>query len=77
MDQGKSSGRKVGDAAEIKQTLHGDKWPGWGLDKIKGFVNKRNLIEGPKFLKQATGSSHVFVCFMFLVKGWGVKLELE
>ena len=42
----------------------------------KGLVNKRNLIKGPKFSKQATGSSHVFICSIFLVNGWGVKLGL-
>ena len=76
MDQGRNSGRKNKEAAEQKETFHGRKWPSWGLDTIKGLVNKRNLIKGPKFSKQATGSSHVFICSIFRVKGWGVKLGL-
>lgn len=57
MDQGTNSGRKNSEAAEEKETFHGGKWPGWGLDTIKGLVNKRNLIKGPKFSKQVLAYS--------------------
>lgn len=57
MDQGTNSGRKNNEAAEEKEMFHGGKWPGWGLDTIKGLVNKRNLIKGPKFSKQVLAYS--------------------